>query len=122
MRAYVETEGFPAGLVGLSGTEAQVEAARRAFNVYAQRAAIEGAPAGTYNVDHSSLLYVVDGQWRTRVAVPTWRQEDPRDPPQPARPDPARGDRSLHRGGAGSGTLGRDFPSIPENSACATGS
>lgn len=88
MRAYVETEGFPAGLVGLTGTEAQVEAARRAFNVYAQRAAIEGAPEGTYNVDHSSLLYVVDGQWRTRVAVPTWRQEDPRDPRSPRAPTP----------------------------------
>jgi protein SCO1/2 len=69
MGAYVRTNGFPAGLVGLTGTPAQVDAAKSAFHVYSSRAPIEGAPADSYNVDHSSFLYVVDGAWRTRAII-----------------------------------------------------
>ena len=71
MGAYVRTEGFPPGLVGLTGAPAQVDAAKRAFRVYSARAPAEGAPADAYNVDHTSLLYVMDGQWRTRAIVRT---------------------------------------------------
>ncbi|MBC7768582.1 MAG: SCO family protein [Phycisphaerales bacterium] len=56
MGEYARTAGFPPGLVGLSGSEAQVEAAKRAFRVYSARADMPDAPEGTYNVDHSSLL------------------------------------------------------------------
>jgi protein SCO1 len=73
LAAYTRTEGFPPGLVGLTGTRAQIDAAKASFHVYSARAEIEGAPAGTYNVDHSSFLYVVDGQWRTRSIVNTVR-------------------------------------------------
>jgi len=88
MRAYAQTSGFPSGLIGLTGSDAQVEAAKRAFHVYASRSEIPGAPAGTYNVDHSSLLYVVDGQWRTVAAAPTMTQADPNDPRSPMVPIP----------------------------------
>jgi protein SCO1/2 len=88
MRAYTQTSGFPSGLIGLTGSEAQVEAAKRAFHVYASRSEIPDAPAGTYNVDHSSLLYVLDGQWRTVAAVPTMAQADPNDPRSPMLPTP----------------------------------
>lgn len=71
MRAYTATGGFPPGLVGLTGTRAQVDAAKASFHVYSQRADIEGATDGAYNVDHSSFLYVVDGQWRTRAIFST---------------------------------------------------
>jgi protein SCO1/2 len=71
MGAYTRTGGFPPGLVGLTGTRAQVDAAKAAFQVYSQRAAVAGATDGSYNVDHSSFLYVVDGQWRTRSIVNT---------------------------------------------------
>ncbi len=68
---YTHTNGFPAGLVGLTGSTAQVDAAKNAFRVYATRAPIEGAPANVYNVDHTSFLYVMDGRWRTRAIVNT---------------------------------------------------
>jgi protein SCO1/2 len=71
MGAYVRTNGFPAGLVGLTGSQAQIDAAKAAFHVYSARAPIEGAPPDQYNVDHSSFLYVVDGQWRTRAVINT---------------------------------------------------
>ena len=71
LKAYVHTEGFPEGLVGLTGTQAQIDAATRAFRVVAQRAPIEGAPADVYNVDHSSFLYLMDRAWRTRAIMPT---------------------------------------------------
>jgi protein SCO1/2 len=83
MQAYADTEGFPQGLAGLSGTPAQVEAARRSFQVYAARAPIEGAPEGAYNVDHSSFLYVMDAQWRTRAIVPTMRRQEAGNPASP---------------------------------------
>ncbi len=80
MGAYAGTEGFPPGLVGLTGTPAQVDAARAAFQVYATRAPIEGAPEGAYNVDHSSMLYVMDEQWRTVAFISTMRREREGDP------------------------------------------
>jgi protein SCO1/2 len=73
MCAFARTDGFPPGLMGLSGSRAQIDAAKAAFHVYSARAEIEGAPDGTYNVDHSSFLYVMDGQWRTRSIVNTVR-------------------------------------------------
>lgn len=71
MGLYSRTEGFPSGLVGLSGSQAQIDAAKRAFQVYSTRVDIEGAPANVYNVDHSSFFYVMDGAWRTRAIVRT---------------------------------------------------
>lgn len=71
MGAYARTDGFPANVVGLTGTREQVDAAKASFRVYSARAPIEGAPADVYNVDHSSFLYVMDGQWRTRAIVNT---------------------------------------------------
>jgi len=80
LAAYTHTQGFPAGLVGLTGSDAQVNAAKQAFRVYASRSAIEGAPADVYNVDHSSFLYVMDSHWRTVAITPTVKREHPEDP------------------------------------------
>ena len=66
---YVRTNGFPSGLEGLSGSVAQVQTAEAAFRVYSHVQPVEGAPADAYNVDHTSFLYVMDGQWRTRAIV-----------------------------------------------------
>lgn len=73
MGAYADTGGFPPGLIGLTGSRAQVDAAKASFHVYSARAEIPGAAGGAYNVDHSSFLYVMDGQWRTRSIVNTVR-------------------------------------------------
>jgi len=83
MGAYAATNGFPAGLIGLSGSQAQIDAAKRAFRVYAAQAPVQGAPEGTYNVDHSSLLYVVDANWRTVSIIPTMARADASDPRSP---------------------------------------
>lgn len=69
MRQYVHSGGFPAGLIGLTGTQAQIDAAATAFKVFHQNRPVEGAPGDVYNVDHSSLLYVMDKQWRTRAVI-----------------------------------------------------
>lgn len=69
LQAYVRSDGFPAGLAGLTGSAAQVEAAKSAFRVYSARAQVQGAAADVYNVDHLSLLYIMDGQWRVRSMI-----------------------------------------------------
>lgn len=74
MRAYVATEGFPEGLVGLTGTPAQAGAAKTAFQVYSTRSA-----DGT-QVDHSSMIYVLDRQWHTVAIMPTVKAANPGDP------------------------------------------
>lgn len=86
MGEYVRTEGFPPGLVGLSGTRAQVDAAASAFQVHHSKAPIAGAPADVYNVDHSSLLYVLDRNWRTVSIIQTMNRADPMDPRSPLVP------------------------------------
>jgi protein SCO1/2 len=84
MREYTETEGFPAGLVGLTGSQHQVEAALSAFHAYGRaQPPAPGAPANVYNVDHTSFLYVVDGGWRTVAVIPTITHERPEDPASP---------------------------------------
>ncbi|GAM99579.1 cytochrome oxidase biogenesis protein Sco1/SenC/PrrC [alpha proteobacterium U9-1i] len=74
MGAYVETEGFPEGLIGLTGSEAQVAAAARAFQASASRGA--ASADGGYSVNHTSFLYVLDGNWRTVAAMPTHKPVD----------------------------------------------
>lgn len=81
MGQYASTGGFPPGLVGLSGSEAQIDAAKRSFQAYASRG--QGNADGSYNVDHSSLLYVLDRQWRTVSIIPTMARADPTDPRSP---------------------------------------
>lgn len=86
MGEYAGTDGFPPGLVGLSGTREQINAAASAFQVHHSKAPIADAPANVYNVDHSSLLYVLDGNWRTVSIIQTMNRADPMDPTSPLVP------------------------------------
>ncbi|WP_338666206.1 SCO family protein (plasmid) [Pararoseomonas sp. SCSIO 73927] len=54
-------EAFDRRLVGLSGTEAQVAAAARAFRVYYRRVPTEG---GGYTMDHSASVFLLDAAGR----------------------------------------------------------
>lgn len=74
MAQYVATEGFPEGLVGLTGSEAQIAAAARVFQTSFSRG--EANADGGYNVNHTSFLYVLDSQWRTVAAMPTHKPAD----------------------------------------------
>jgi protein SCO1/2 len=67
---YVTSDVFPPGLVGLTGTPEQVDAARRAFKVYAQRRDDTGSAAG-YLIDHSSLFYLMDAGWKPAAVFPS---------------------------------------------------
>lgn len=86
MGEYAHTEGFPQGLVGLSGTVEQVNAAARVFQVHHSKSPIPGAAADEYNVDHSSMLYVLDRNWRTVSIIQTMNRADPMNPQSPLVP------------------------------------
>lgn len=68
--AYAHTSGFPAGLAGLTGSEAQIRAAASAFRTSYARVPVADS-ALSYTMDHQSLLYVMDEDWVTRAAIPT---------------------------------------------------
>ena len=53
---------FHPGTTGLTGTPEQVSAAARAFRIYYRKAAPEDD--GSYLVDHSSILFLMDGDGR----------------------------------------------------------
>jgi protein SCO1/2 len=64
---YVQTEGFPRGLVGLTGTESDIAATAKAFAVNYQR-----VPSGDdYAISHTSFLYVLDVDGRVRSMIST---------------------------------------------------
>lgn len=54
---------FHPALTGLTGSREQIDAVKKAFRVYAARAKDTDAN-GHYNVDHSSLFYLMDGDNR----------------------------------------------------------
>ena len=60
MRDYVAL--FDPDLVGLTGTVEQVEAAKKTYRVYAQKAGKEGD--ADYLVDHSAFVYLMDPDGR----------------------------------------------------------
>lgn len=59
MDAYVRSNGFPPGLVGLTGERKAVEAAQAAFKVFAARVE-DDASAAEYLYNHSDLIIALD--------------------------------------------------------------
>jgi protein SCO1 len=57
MKAYVAS--FGPEFVGLTGTEVAITAAEQAYHVYAAK---HPTPNGSYDMDHSSVLYIMDPQ------------------------------------------------------------
>jgi cytochrome oxidase Cu insertion factor (SCO1/SenC/PrrC family) len=58
LNQYVDSPAFPAGLMGLTGSEDQVRAAARAYRVFYSRVDDDGVST-EYTVDHSSLIYLM---------------------------------------------------------------
>ena len=56
---YVTANGFPKGLIGLTGSPSQIETVKAAYKVYAKRVA-DPASAAAYTFDHSSIIYLMD--------------------------------------------------------------
>ncbi len=66
LKDYLSTDGFPEGVIGLTGTPAQIKAAADAYRAYYQKVG-EGED---YTMNHSLTVYLMgpDGQFRTAVA------------------------------------------------------
>jgi protein SCO1 len=67
LKNYVAADGFPKGLVGLSGTQEQVNAAAKAFKVGFTKSTPKGGDPKDYNVDHTSIMYLMgsDGKLKS---------------------------------------------------------
>ena len=59
LKPYVGANGFPDGLVGLTGSQEQVDVAKAAFKVYSQVVETPES-ASDYTVDHSDIIYFMD--------------------------------------------------------------
>lgn len=57
MKSYVSA--FHPQLVGLTGTEAEIQAMSKTYRVYAKRVDDPGSPDG-YTMDHSGFIYLMD--------------------------------------------------------------
>jgi protein SCO1/2 len=63
---------FHPRLIGLTGTRSEVDAAAKAYRVYARRVEDPKSTAG-YTIDHSAIIYVMgpDGAYRTHFTHTT---------------------------------------------------
>ena len=69
LKQYVTANGFPDNLIGLTGSQAQIDQAVAAYRVYAKRVDDPQSAAG-YTMDHSSIIFLMDedGQYVTLFA------------------------------------------------------
>lgn len=65
LKAYL---AFDERIIGLTGDQAAIDAARRSFKVFARRQPLPDSALG-YTMDHSSLFYLVDREGRPRIAL-----------------------------------------------------
>ena len=66
MKNYLSSAEFPRGVVGLTGTDAQVAQVAQAYKVYYQKSGTGDA----YSVDHSSAIYLMDPKGRFDTVIP----------------------------------------------------
>lgn len=67
---YVSSSAFPEGLLGLTGTKAQVDEAAKAFKVSHQKE-VDPKSAADYTIAHSSFFYLMDESWRLVAMYPS---------------------------------------------------
>lgn len=65
LKAYL---AFDERILGLTGSAAQIDAARTSFKVYARRQPLPGSALG-YTMDHSSLFYLVNRRGQPQFAL-----------------------------------------------------
>lgn len=66
LAVYVANKAFPEGLLGLTGTEAEIRAAADAFKADYSRVEQPDSMA-EYTMDHTSLLYLMDEEWKLKT-------------------------------------------------------
>lgn len=57
LKAYLDSGGFPKGVIGLTGTQAQVDAAEKAYGVLAER---QDSKSGGYTFSHSATIFLMN--------------------------------------------------------------
>ena len=70
LTAYIESNGFPEDMVGLSGDDAAIRAAANAFKSDYKRVELPDSAAG-YTMDHLSVLYLMDKDWKLKTFFPS---------------------------------------------------
>jgi protein SCO1/2 len=60
LQAYLANPAFPRGMIGLTGSAAQIKAVAGAYHVYYAKR----GPGADYSVDHTSVVYLMDSQGR----------------------------------------------------------
>lgn len=66
LATYVANKAFPAGMLGLTGTDAEIRAAADAFK--ADYSKVEQPDSlAEYTMDHTSLLYLMDEDWKLKT-------------------------------------------------------
>lgn len=73
LRAYLEQ--FDKSFIGLTGTEEQMAAIRKAYGISATKKMVEGSTT-EYTMGHSSYLYFIDPQGKLRALMPFGRPAD----------------------------------------------
>lgn len=66
MAAYVESNGFPEDMVGLTGAPENIRAAADAFMSDYRRVEQPDSTLG-YTMDHTSILYLMDKDWKLKT-------------------------------------------------------
>jgi len=66
LKAYLSSAEFPHGVLGLTGTDAQIARVAQAYKVYYQKAGTGDA----YSVDHSSAIYLMDPKGQFDTVIP----------------------------------------------------
>lgn len=61
LAAYVQSDAFPEDLIGLTGSEEQVAEVAREYRVVFRQTE-EGQEDGSYLVDHTSFIYLMDSE------------------------------------------------------------
>lgn len=69
LAAYIESNGFPEDISGLTGSPEEIAAAARAFRAVYKRDEMPDSAAG-YTVAHSSYLYLMDKDWKLKTIIP----------------------------------------------------
>lgn len=66
MKSYLSADYVPKSTIGLTGTQAQVDAAAKAYKVYYAKV---GAGPG-YTMDHSTAIYLMNPKGRFKTVIP----------------------------------------------------
>ncbi|WP_395652390.1 SCO family protein [Brevundimonas sp.] len=66
MKDYLASDGFPEGVIGLTGTDAQIAAAAREYRAFYEKV----GSGDTYTMNHSLTVYLMgpDGKYRSALS------------------------------------------------------